>query len=190
MRAEIDSHAPGRSPSSSPRAATAPAPSRSLPFRLRIISFRRNDDARVRLDPGHVVVDGDAAGRVLGDDLERPAQSFVDDRAGKGDDAVLNLDAHARARRPFELVDLRQDRGFDFSVRMRARWSRASRPAAPFRRSERETTPTSVSPRSTGSRLMRWRIIRSTASLSSDLLRSSGHRGSSLRRPCAPCSCA
>ena len=52
-------------------------------LRLRVIPLRRDDDARIRLDPGHMVVDGDAAGRVLGNDLERAAQPFVDDRAVK-----------------------------------------------------------------------------------------------------------
>ena len=63
-------------------------------------------------------MDGDAAGRVLGDHLERAAQPFVDDRAREGDGAVLNLDADARAWRPFELVELRQDRRPDLGVRM------------------------------------------------------------------------
>ena len=44
-----------------------------------------------------MIVDGDAAGRVLSDDLERPAQPFVDDGTRKGYNTVLNLDADARA---------------------------------------------------------------------------------------------
>ena len=48
-----------------------------------------------------------------------------------------------------------------------APFSRGVAARSPLSRSEREITPTTLSPRSTGRRLMRRRIIRSTASLSS-----------------------
>ena len=94
------------------------APPPRLALRIFLLLTGRNDDPRVRLDPGHVVVDGDAARRVLGDDLEPVAQPFVGDRAVEGDDAILNLDPHARARRPAELVELGLDGGLDLGVGM------------------------------------------------------------------------
>src|SRR3984957_8147976 len=65
-----------------------------------------------------MVVDGDGARCVLGDDPERPAQPFVDDRTREGYDAVVNLNADAGARRPVELVELCLDGGLDLGVRM------------------------------------------------------------------------
>src|SRR5271166_186021 len=51
-----------------------------------LLLFRRQVEARVRLDPAHVVVDLLHARRVLGDDLEAGAQTLVGDRAVEGDD--------------------------------------------------------------------------------------------------------
>ena len=65
-------------------------------------------------------MDGHAARRILGNDLEAVAKPLVGYRAAEGGDAVLNLDAHARARRPVELVELRLDGGLDLGIGMRA----------------------------------------------------------------------
>jgi hypothetical protein len=87
-------------------------------------------------------VDGDAARRVLGDDLEALAKPFVGDGAVEGDGAVLNLDSHARGAQS----------SFSNSAWMAALISasecgpvaRGVAASNPLSRSERAITPTTV----------------------------------------------
>ena len=94
---------------------------------LRLLVFRRHDDPRVRLDPGYVIMHLGDAGRVLRDHLEPVAKSLIGDRAGESDDAVRNVDAHARSGRPLKLVELGLDGGLDLGVGMGAVCARRRR---------------------------------------------------------------
>ena len=100
-------------------------------------------------------MDGHAARRILGNDLEAVAKPLVGYRAAEGGDAVLNLDAHrSRAAAQSSLSSSAWMAALISASGCGLLLARSVAAKSPLRRSEREMTPTTFSPRSTASRLM------------------------------------